>query len=810
MPKAVISNKIYMEVTPELRESIQQQLTYKIIPDGGNAIKVRGRVITKIETIKHYEIVNKKVIAIPQGRVDLIPEGYEIIDKRIDELIPFPNTNFDLNEAQVPVYNEVNGSCLINALPGWGKTFTALHIAKKLGQKTLIITHTVALRDQWANEIEKMFGHRPGVIGSGVEDVEDHFIVVSNVQTLIKVYEKYTKEFGTVVVDECLDYESLIRTKEYGLVKIGVLVNNEKPCHVLALDPLTGTTGYKKVLRYFKNQATPAIKITHSGGGSIKCTTNHSVYIYVDGALEKIPAEYVEVGDYLVQDTVSHKATHILNKEWNPILLGILLGDGSLGYPHGSSSSVRLRFTHGQGQIDYYNWKRELLKSTNPTEVVGKSGYCNNTIKTCSTKSFVDYEGWRTAIYSSERTGNKTKVPLGISEQLTKESWAIIYQDDGSGSQDNALTFSFCEFDLTSCENLSTSLKKIFRVENPKIFTCSKGFNYIRLNKQDSLLFKREIAHLIHPSMYYKLKGIDTSNIKFSFIGPDNAVFNEHFAVRKVSKIEPTTLTGGYRYNIEVEDVHTYFANGLLVANCHHTPATTFTKALTAFYAKYRIGLSGTLKRKDGKHVLFTDLFGHDVFKPPKSNTIDPIVYITRTGLMLTPNLPWVNKINDLLYNEDYQMFIANLAINQMNQGHRVLITADRVEFLVNVANFINTAKSESCVLITGSTETKSQTIRESLLKQVEDGEKMCVAASRQIFTEGLSLNILSCVILAVPTGNHIILEQLIGRIMRKHPIKDNLQPKVIDLTFSGFESKKQNESRLAFYLEKGWETVIV
>ena len=172
---------------------------------------------------------------------------------------------------------------------------------------------------------------------------------------------------------------------------------------------------------------------------------------------------------------------------------------------------------------------------------------------------------------------------------------------------------------------------------------------------------------------------------------------------------------------------------------------------------------------------------------------------------MLTPGVPWVNKMNNLLYDDDYQQFIAGLAKAQIAKGHRVLVTADRVEFLQKVYEYIG---KETCVLITGSNETKSQSVREALLAEVTAGTKMCVAASRQIFTEGISLNILSCTILAVPTSNKALLEQLIGRIMRLHP--DKLDPVVIDLNFSGNDSRKQNNERLAFYMEKGWDIDVI
>ena len=67
----------------------------------------------------------------------------------------------------------------------------------------------------------------------------------------------------------------------------------------------------------------------------------------------------------------------------------------------------------------------------------------------------------------------------------------------------------------------------------------------------------------------------------------------------------------------------------------------------------------------------------------------------------------------------------------------------------------------------------------------------MCIAGSRQIFSEGISINILSCVILAVPMSNDSLLEQIIGRVMREHPGK--LNPVVVDVQFSGWLDKKQN-----------------
>ena len=429
MPKAIISNRIYLDTTPEIAQSLTKTLTYKIKRPPRPGLTH----FTQFDVIKNYKMLPRGIMSIPGGRIDLIPEDYEIVDKRVLHELPFPDPKLQLRPSQLAVYNSADDMCFINAMVGWGKTFCALHIARKLGQKTLIVCHNTMLRDQWIKEVEKLYAMPVGVIGSGEFDI-DHSIVVGNIQTLTKIIPEIAKEFGTVIVDEC-----------------------------------------------------------------------------------------------------------------------------------------------------------------------------------------------------------------------------------------------------------------------------------------------------------------------------------------------------------------------------HHVTATTFTAFLDGMYARYKIGLSGTMKRKDGKHILFRDFFGSKLFQPAEENTLTPTVKVIKTGVALTAGEPWVKKINLLLYDPDYQNFIATVAQIEIERGHKVLIIADRVEFLQKVGEQIG----KTCVCITGGTTFEERT---ELIRQIENSEKSCIAGSRQIFSEGISVNILSCVILAAPIANDSLLEQIIGRIQRKHDSK--LNPLVIDMHFSGPSDRKQNNDRLAFYQRKGWNVV--
>ena len=214
--KAVISHRIYMDCSAELQEAIDKELTY-VIPS--------HNPLDPPQVIKNMGIIRNGLVSLPIGRTDLIPEHYEIVDKRVNKSVDFPEFRFELRQSQKDVYDAIEDNSIINAWVSWGKTFTGLAIAGKLGQKTLVVTHTVPLRNQWAKEVEKVYGIKAGIIGSGQFDL-DAPIVIGNTQTLYRNVDKIRKEFGTVILDEMHHVSSTTFSKildtNYCRYKIGM------------------------------------------------------------------------------------------------------------------------------------------------------------------------------------------------------------------------------------------------------------------------------------------------------------------------------------------------------------------------------------------------------------------------------------------------------------------------------------------------------------------------------------------------------------------------------------------------------------
>ena len=420
--KAVLSNRIYLECTNEYQSFLDEELTYSIPP---------RRPTDPPIIIKNMGIIRAGLVTLPIGRTDLIPEDYEIKDKRNDLPIEPLDFKFTLRDSQQSVYDEVQDSCIINAWVSWGKTFTALAIANKLQQKTLIVTHTLALRGQWEKEIKKVFGVTAGVIGSGKFETNSPF-VVGNVQTLYRNIDKIVNEFGTIILDEM-----------------------------------------------------------------------------------------------------------------------------------------------------------------------------------------------------------------------------------------------------------------------------------------------------------------------------------------------------------------------------HHVSSPTFTRIVDASKARYKIGLTGTMQRKDGRHVVFRDYFSSTVFKPPRENYLTPRVDIIHSGIrFMDGNVDWANRINALAYDWEYQNTMAMLAASYAAKGHKVLLVSDRVDFLKSCARLVG----DNAICVTGDVPHEE---RGKLIKGIFT-EKDILFGTQSIFSEGISVDCLSCLILGTPVNNEPLLTQLIGRVIRMYDGKP--QPVIVDINLEGRTARKQASARRGYYMRQGYE----
>ncbi len=230
----------------------------------------------------------------------------------------------------------------------------------------------------------------------------------------------------------------------------------------------------------------------------------------------------------------------------------------------------------------------------------------------------------------------------------------------------------------------------------------------------------------------------------------------------------------------------------------HHVPSPTFGKVIDSSYARYKIGLSGTIERKDGKHVVFPDYFGKKLYQPPKENYMVPSVDIIRTDIRFPDGArtPWALRVNELVNTPKYIELIAILASAYAAKGHKVLVVSDRTQFIKNCAKLVG----DNAVYVIGEVPFDE---REVLNNKILSGDKDVLFGTQSIYGEGISINPLSCLILATPVNNDPLLTQLIGRVCRQYPGK--LPPKIVDIHLIGNTARRQASNRVGYYMKQGY-----
>jgi superfamily II DNA or RNA helicase len=235
----------------------------------------------------------------------------------------------------------------------------------------------------------------------------------------------------------------------------------------------------------------------------------------------------------------------------------------------------------------------------------------------------------------------------------------------------------------------------------------------------------------------------------------------------------------------------------IILDEMHHVSSPTFTRIVDASKARYKIGLTGTMQRKDGRHVVFRDYFSNTVFKPPRENYLTPRVDIIHSGIrFMDGNVDWANRINALAYDWEYQNTMAMLAASYAAKGHKVLLVSDRVDFLKSCARLVG----DNAICVTGDVPHQE---RGDMIKEIFT-DKDILFGTQSIFSEGISVDCLSCLILGTPVNNEPLLTQLIGRVIRMYDGKP--QPVIVDINLEGRTARKQASARRGYYMRQGYE----
>ena len=238
---------------------------------------------------------------------------------------------------------------------------------------------------------------------------------------------------------------------------------------------------------------------------------------------------------------------------------------------------------------------------------------------------------------------------------------------------------------------------------------------------------------------------------------------------------------------------------GVIVDECHHIAAEVFCRALDKVNFAFSLGLSATLKRKDGLSKVFHWYLGDIVYAVKgRSDEVDVAVFdyepghdslYNETALLYTgkPNLS--RMINNICEHRPRTAYIADIMARAIERepARRILVLSDRRGHLHEFKEELDARGLESGYYYGG--------LKQEVLKASES--KQIILATYQMVSEAFDCPALNCLVIASPKSDVI---QVTGRILRTKPEDRKFPPLIIDIVdhFSVFPA--QAAKRRAYY----------
>lgn len=816
------TDRIFAILKPVL--SFREQVAYH----GYEATQRKRMGLAKVEFVDHtlFELDHRHRIVTTFGfwkvaRDELRKAGYEV---RLKDMTPPDPAKFEphwhniehykLRENQPEFLQKIltNRCGRFDCPPGFGKSFMIGLVAALLPKAKIdVVTRRVAvLRDRIYPELVQMVGD-VGIVGGG-KKVLNKRVMCYTVGSM--GHSPATADI--LIADECLTGDALVQTSA-GLIPIkDVCVGTEVVCY-------DGTTiAVRPVTRVWAREPRPVLRLTTGSGRTLRCTTNHPIATTTGW----IPAGQLVPGNLLLglNENPSQNAVETIGSNggtllgWRCHTASVAAGNVCAFPPdrHSTSSygiegqlhtAVISKDTANEPQSIGSNslQQSDRLCSarclathvlSTPTKAAGYPG-CSPTTEDCkkvgqdTNATFCD--GW---VGSS---GCNQILVTAITGSPASATASLPCRKSSSWSGQTADQNKLAELGLISwgesawrggCVTTAEPTETLLCPYTPKAMTTNLPTSLRTgcVNSDQSAENADALADGISTCIgSFETTSGNLSTNTFPTVCPINA--ERLIAIELLPLAEPV-------YDLEVEEHHNFFANGLLVHNCHEMAADNAAAQLVRWQNSRNYGLSASHDmRWDGKDARMHGVFGPIIFRvdyqqAQAANMVVPIeVHWSDVVMDYDPASGYedVEKKRHAIWKNDFRNAVIARDAHKYDDDTQVLITVDTLEHamhlkkllpeftLVYMENGLSTSDRDKYAKL-GCCEPDEPFMtferRQQLTKDFETG-KLKKAICTTVWNVGVSFNKLAVLIRAAAGGSSINDIQIPGRVSRVAEGKD-------------------------------------
>jgi intein/homing endonuclease len=550
-------DKLYTEVPQKL-------WIEKLLSESDKAYHVWGRVFEN-EQLHHFWL--PKVSVIKDNTVKDVVISYEKYANR-------PPLSHQKEAIQKLVENK---KFILADDMGLGKTTSTILAALESGAKKVLIICPATLKINWKREIEN-YSDRSIYISEGKNFSCDHDFVIINYDIIKNFHETKKKgksiikdcNFDLVVLDECFTYDTKIIT-EIGEKNIGDIVENGLNVKILTYNHENKVFEYKKINRWIRKNKDTIYKIKLNNGLFIECTDNHKFYVNNKGYVRA--NELTTTDDlYMLSETINKETDLEKNKM---LLKKLRLNSKKQNLP---SKTERIQISKKLCEM----WKFDGIYNRKENDV--KNILFGNLFKHGKSKQFRserkkkrnNRKKWRMVKNNEKHTQekpsygkiifptNEKKQPDEKFEEFRKNERKIKRENifsKGREWKNNTTTRNVISDVRGRMDNGTTNINQKCQQDIQKLTPLlQSGYRKLRIKNINRDRWK------ITQNQKMELFGFE-KNKNIKFIRVESIEILERGSYDKSTNLHSKNTRV---YDLEIEDNHNYFANSILVSNCHY------------------------------------------------------------------------------------------------------------------------------------------------------------------------------------------------------------------------------------------------
>ncbi len=219
----------------------------------------------------------------------------------------------------------------------------------------------------------------------------------------------------------------------------------------------------------------------------------------------------------------------------------------------------------------------------------------------------------------------------------------------------------------------------------------------------------------------------------------------------------------------------------VIVDECHHISAFSFEQAIRQSSAFYKVGLSATVRRKDGQHpIIFMNLgkirYSVNARKQALKRPFDHKVIVCRTTFYIPDDREHnIQELFKIVYKDvDRNRQIISDVIKMAALKKQILVLSERIEHL-EILHKLLEPMNYNLFLLKGGLGKKQVKKIFADINRIEVGSSRIILATGKYLGEGIDLPFLDTLFLTFPVSWRGTLSQYAGRLHRDYHGKEEV-----------------------------------